>query len=38
VLEQVLEEVEAGIDLIRRQDLARAGNRLNGFRAEVAAG
>jgi len=38
VLEQVLEEVEAGIDLIRRQGLARAGNRLNGFRAEVEAG
>jgi PTH1 family peptidyl-tRNA hydrolase len=33
LLEQVLEEVEAGIDLIRRLGLERAGNRLNGFRA-----
>ena len=33
-LEAVLAEVESGIDLIRRQGIERAGNRLNGFRAE----
>lgn len=34
VLERVLEEVETGIDWIRRLGLERAGNRLNGFRAD----
>lgn len=34
VLERVLEEVEAGIDLIRRLGLERAANRLNSFRAD----
>lgn len=38
VLEEVLEEVIRGIDLIRRQGLERAGNRLNGFRTALAAG
>jgi len=38
VLEEVLQEVEAGIDLIRRLGVERAGNRLNGFRAPSAAG
>jgi peptidyl-tRNA hydrolase, PTH1 family len=38
VLEEVLQEVEAGIDLIRRLGVERAGNRLNGFRASLAAG
>jgi PTH1 family peptidyl-tRNA hydrolase len=38
VLEEVLQEVEAGIDLIRRLGLERAGNRLNGFRASLPAG
>ncbi len=32
LLEAVLEEVIAGIDLIQRQGLVLAGNRLNGFR------
>ena len=31
-LEAVLDEVAAGIDLIRRQGIERAGNRLNAFR------
>jgi PTH1 family peptidyl-tRNA hydrolase len=34
VLDRVLEEVEAGIDLIRRLGLERAANRLNSFRAD----
>jgi len=34
LLDRVLEEVEAGIELIRRLGLERAGNRLNGFRAD----
>ncbi|WP_371734048.1 aminoacyl-tRNA hydrolase [Synechococcus sp. CCY 9618] len=34
VLEQVLGEVEAGIDLIRRLGLERAANRLNSFKAD----
>jgi peptidyl-tRNA hydrolase, PTH1 family len=34
VLDQVLKEVLAGIDLVRRLGLERAGNRLNSFRAE----
>ena len=38
VLEEVLQEVEAGIDLIRRLGVERAGNRLNGFRASLPAG
>jgi peptidyl-tRNA hydrolase, PTH1 family len=38
VLEEVLQEVEAGIELIRRLGLERAGNRLNGFRAGLPAG
>ncbi|MEI7665505.1 MAG: aminoacyl-tRNA hydrolase [Synechococcaceae cyanobacterium ELA263] len=37
LLEAVLVEVEAGIDLIRRSGLERAGNRLNSFRAGAAA-
>ena len=32
ILDQVLDEVLAGVELIRRQGLERAGNRLNGFR------
>lgn len=32
ILDQVLDEVLVGVDLIRRQGLERAGNRLNGFR------
>ena len=32
ILEQVLDEALTGVDLIRRQGLERAGNRLNGFR------
>ncbi len=32
ILDQVLDEVLTGVDLIRRQGLERAGNRLNGFR------
>lgn len=32
ILDQVLDEVICGVDLIRRQGLERAGNRLNGFR------
>jgi PTH1 family peptidyl-tRNA hydrolase len=32
ILDQVFDEVIAGVDLIRRQGLERAGNRLNGFR------
>lgn len=32
VLDQVLDEVLSGVELIRRQGLERAGNRLNGFR------
>lgn len=32
ILDQVLDEVISGVDLIRRQGLERAGNRLNGFR------
>ncbi len=34
VLETVLAEVEAGIDLIRRLGLEKAANRLNSFRAD----
>lgn len=37
VLQQVLGEVVAGVDLIRRLGLERAGNRLNGFRADASA-
>ncbi|MFZ9848975.1 MAG: aminoacyl-tRNA hydrolase [Vulcanococcus sp.] len=37
VLEQVLDEVLAGIDLIQRLGFERAGNRLNGFVAPAAA-
>ena len=37
VLEEVLDEVLAGIDLIQRLGLERAGNRLNGFAAASAA-
>lgn len=33
VLRQVLDEVVAGVDLIRRLGIERAGNRLNAFRA-----
>ena len=36
-LEAVLDEVAAGIDLIRRQGIERAGNRLNAFRPAVLA-
>lgn len=32
ILDQVLDEVVAGVDLIRRVGVERAGNRLNGFR------
>ncbi len=32
ILDQLLDEVLTGVDLIRRQGLERAGNRLNGFR------
>ncbi len=32
ILDRVLDEVLSGVDLIRRQGLERAGNRLNGFR------
>lgn len=35
LLEDVLSEVTAGIGLIQRLGLERAGNRLNGFRAEA---
>jgi PTH1 family peptidyl-tRNA hydrolase len=35
VLETVLAEVEAGIDLIRRLGLERAANRLNSFRPDL---
>ncbi len=38
VLEEVLQEVESGVALIRRLGLERAGNRLNGFRAGLPAG
>lgn len=38
VLDSVLDEVVAGIALIRRQGIERAGNRLNGFRAAAPAG
>jgi PTH1 family peptidyl-tRNA hydrolase len=38
VLDEVLDEVVAGIALIRRQGIERAGNRLNGFRAAAPAG
>jgi PTH1 family peptidyl-tRNA hydrolase len=38
VLDAVLDEVVAGIALIRRQGIERAGNRLNGFRAAAPAG
>ena len=34
LLEAVLAEVDQGIELIRRQGLERAGNRLNSFRGE----
>jgi len=34
-LEQVLQEVAAGVELIRRRGVERAGNRLNAFRAEA---
>ena len=37
LLESVLVEVVAGIDLIRRSGLERSGNRLNSFRADAAA-
>ncbi len=37
ILEEVLEEVLAGLDLIQRLGLERAGNRLNGFLAPTAA-
>ena len=37
LLESVLTEVMAGIDLIRRSGLERSGNRLNSFRADAAA-
>ena len=37
VLDPVLDEVIAGVDLIRRLGLERAGNRLNAFRAPAAA-
>ena len=37
VLDEVLEEVLQGIDLIQRNGLERAGNRLNGFVAPAAA-
>jgi PTH1 family peptidyl-tRNA hydrolase len=37
VLDAVLSEVCSGIDRIRRLGIERAGNRLNGFRAEEAA-
>jgi len=37
LLEAVLTEVEAGIDLIQRLGLERAGNRLNGFQPQGAA-
>ncbi|MGL6132916.1 MAG: aminoacyl-tRNA hydrolase [Prochlorococcaceae cyanobacterium] len=36
LLEDVLTEVTAGIGLIQRLGLERAGNRLNGFRAQAA--
>jgi len=36
-LDQVLEEVLAGIDCIQRLGFERAGNRLNGFIAPAAA-
>ena len=36
VLDQVLAEVEAGIGLIQRLGLERAGNRLNGFQPQAA--
>ena len=36
LLESVLAEVEAGIDLIQRLGLERAGNRLNSFQPEAA--
>ena len=35
VLEQVLQEVEQGINLIQRLGIERAGNRINGFRPEL---
>jgi PTH1 family peptidyl-tRNA hydrolase len=38
VLDSVLDEVVAGIALIRRQGIERAGNRLNGFQAAAPAG
>ncbi len=38
VLDTVLAEVVAGISLIRRQGIERAGNRLNGFRVAAPAG
>jgi PTH1 family peptidyl-tRNA hydrolase len=37
MVEEVLTEVLAGVDLIRRLGPERAGNRLNSFRAGVAA-
>ncbi|MEB3306795.1 MAG: aminoacyl-tRNA hydrolase [Cyanobacteriota bacterium] len=37
-LEAVLAEVETGIGLIQRMGLERAGNHLNGFRAEIPSG
>lgn len=37
LLEEVLREVEAGIGLIQRLGLERAGNRLNGFQPQGAA-
>jgi PTH1 family peptidyl-tRNA hydrolase len=38
VLDSVLDEVVAGIALIRRLGIERAGNRLNGFRVADQAG
>jgi PTH1 family peptidyl-tRNA hydrolase len=37
VLEAVLHEVVAGVDLLRRQGMERAGNRLNSFRGPLPA-
>ena len=36
LLDQVLQEVEHGIDLIQRQGIERAGNRINSFRPDPA--
>jgi PTH1 family peptidyl-tRNA hydrolase len=37
ILDEVLDEVLAGVDLIARLGMERAGNRLNGFVAPTAA-